>query len=141
MIPYEGQLAYEDLDQGSTGHRGRHKYGGKHGKCDHKNCAVGRHSKRNSSWFRQKIHLVDVSKLRQPKLCMKASLVGEDCKPLLIKAGEDVTVPLVTPEQQKKQETAAAAAAQQRDCNRKHCGKFGLLLDALARTFCLPLLG
>ena len=140
MIPYEGQLAYEDLDQGSNGHRGRHKYGGKHGKCDHKNCAVGRHSKRNSSWFRQKIHLVDVSKLRQPKLCMKASLVGEDCKPLLIKAGEDVTVPLVTPEQQKKQETAAAAT-QQRDCNRKHCGKFGLLLDALARTFCLPLLG
>ena len=144
MIPYEGQLAYEDLDHHYQPSVGRHKYG----KCDHKNCAVGRHAKRNSSWFRQKIHLVDVSKLRQPKLCMKASLVGDDCKPLLIKAGEDVTVPLVTPEQQKKQETATTSEAaateatqQQRDSNRKHCGKFGLLLDALARTFCLPLLG
>ena len=35
-----------------------------------------------------------MSKLRQPKLCMKTHLVGDDCKPLLIKAGEDVTVPL-----------------------------------------------
>ena len=49
---------------------------------------------KGSSWFRQKIHFVDVSKLRQPKLCMKTHLVGDDCKPLLIKAGEDVTVPL-----------------------------------------------
>ena len=35
---------------------------------------------------------------------MKTHLVGDDCKPLLIKAGEDVTVPLVTLEQQKKEE-------------------------------------
>ena len=76
---------------------------------------------------------------------MKTHLVGDDCKPLLIKAGEDVTVPLVSPEQHKKDlaDEAAAAAAElkQRDKSSGHCGKCGLLLDALARTFCLPLLG
>merc|ERR1739838_894851 len=96
------------------------KYGRK---CDKKCCNVGRNQGKGSSWFRQKIHFVDVSKLRQPKLCMKTHLVGDDCKPLLIKAGEDVTVPLVTPEQQKKQETATTSEAteatqQQRDSNR-----------------------
>ena len=150
MIPYEGQMAFEEVElpaaRASHGN-GHHKFG----KCDHKTCAVGRHSKRNSSWFRQKIHFVDVSKLRQPKLCMKASLVGDDCKPLLIKAGEDVTVPLVTPDygqQQSLQQEDEEQGKQQRDKSGKkkgrsrfHCGKCGLLLDALARTFCLPLLG
>ena len=37
---------------------------------------------------------------------MKTHLVGDDCKPLLIAYGEDVTVPLVTLEQQKKEEEA-----------------------------------
>jgi len=107
-------------------------------KCDNKNCNVGRNKSKRSSWFRQKIHFVDVSKLRQPKLCMKTHLVGDDCKPLLIKAGEDVTVPLVSVEQQKKE---FEERQKEKMGNSGHCGKCGLLLDALARTFCLPLLG
>lgn len=69
---------------------------GKKYKCDKKCCSVGRNQAKRSSWFRQKIHFVDVAKLRQPKLCMKTHLVGDDCKPLLIKAGEDINVPLAT---------------------------------------------
>lgn len=142
MIPYEGQMAFEEADPYPTGHAlPRPSIQHKYGKCDHKNCAVGRHSKRNSSWFRQKIHFVDVSKLRQPKLCMTASLVGEDCKPLLIKAGEDVTVPLVTPDQQRLQEQEKQERDNKSGKKGRFCGKCGLLLDALARTFCLPLLG
>ena len=67
---------------------------------------------------------------------MKTHLVGDDCKPLLIKAGDDITVPLVTAEQQKKEDEDKQKADKS-----GHCGKCGLLLDALARTFCLPLLG
>lgn len=112
-------------------------------KCDRKCCSVGRNQAKRSSWFRQKIHFVDVTKLRQPKLCMKAHLVGDDCKPLLIKAGEDVTVPLVSPEGQKKAKKKQQRADQDNNKNSggHQCGKCGLLLDALARTFCLPLLG
>ena len=105
-------------------------------KCNHKSCTVGRNHAKRSSWFRQKIHFVDVSKLRHPKLCMKTTLVGDDCKPLLIQAGEDVNVPLanqVTNEEPEKKHNSPN--------NKGHCGKCGLLLDALARTFCLPLLG
>jgi len=114
------------------------KYEHKHHACDHKSCNVGRNQGKRSSWFRQKIHFVDVSRLRQPKLCMKTHLVGDDCKPLLIKAGEDVTVPLVTVEQQKKDEKLKEKYYSN---SGNSCGKCGLLLDALARTFCLPLLG
>ena len=106
-------------------------------KCDRKCCTVGRNHAKRSSWFRQKIHFVDVAKLRHPKLCMKTTLVGDDCKPLLIQAGEDVNVPLanqVTNEEQEKKHNSSQP-------NKGHCGKCGLLLDALARTFCLPLLG
>jgi len=108
-------------------------------KCNHKGCTVGRNHAKRSSWFRQKIHFVDVSKLRHPKLCMKTTLVGDDCKPLLIQAGEDVNVPLANRvtngEPEKKHNNRNSPN------NKGHCGKCGLLLDALARTFCLPLLG
>lgn len=136
---HEGQMAFEDeslqqqldfiaLDQDHGSHASQKT----HHKCDRKGCTVGRNQAKRSSWFRQKIHFVDVSKLRQPKLCMKAHLVGDDCKPLLIKAGEDVTVPLVNGE---------SFAEEKRPKKATNCGKCALLLDALARTFCLPLLG
>ena len=47
-------------------------------------------------------------------------------------------VPLVSVEQQKKE---FEERQKEKVGNSGHCGKCGLLLDALARTFCLPLLG
>lgn len=137
---YEGQqMAFSDENQQtstpleSSSGIGRSKI-----KCDRKCCSVGRNHAKQSSWFRQKIHFVDVSKLRHPKLCMKTTLVGDDCKPLLIQAGEDVTVPLAN---QVTNEEQGNKKHQNSPNNKGHCGKCGLLLDALARTFCLPLLG
>jgi len=132
QMAYDDETLQQQLDFIASSSTSDKKY---ERKCDKKCCNVGRNQGKRSSWFRQKIHFVDVSKLRQPKLCMKTHLVGDDCKPLLIKAGEDVTVPLVTAEQQKKEDEE-----KQKDKS-GHCGKCGLLLDALARTFCLPLLG
>ncbi len=91
---------------------------------------------------------------------------GEDCKPLLIKSGEDITVPLVSTDDHGLKEEAGPAAvpphhsvkARGGMCKRlpsstsssktasklPEVGKKGrctLILDALARTFCLPLLG
>ena len=79
---YEGQqMAFSSSDELEMNHSsiGRSTH-----KCDRKSCSVGRNHAKQSSWFRQKIHFVDVSKLRHPKLCMKTTLVGDDCKPLLI---------------------------------------------------------
>ena len=138
---HEGQMAFPlseedglDLNAASSASATAGRSSSVSRKCDRKCCSVGRNHAKQSSWFRQKIHFVDVSKLRQPKLCMKTTLVGDDCKPLLIKAGEDVTVPLVNPDSTKKHQ-------KHKDKGSGHCGKCGLLLDALARTFCLPLLG
>jgi len=133
---YEGQqMAFSSNDELEMNHSsiGRSTH-----KCDRKSCSVGRNHAKQSSWFRQKIHFVDVSKLRHPKLCMKTTLVGDDCKPLLIQAGEDVTVPLAS---QPTNEEHGNKKHQNSPSNKGHCGKCGLLLDALARTFCLPLLG
>lgn len=99
QMAFDDETLQQQLDFRASSSVSDRKYGRK---CDKKCCNVGRNQGKGSSWFRQKIHFVDVSKLRQPKLCMKTHLVGDDCKPLLIKAGEDVTVPLVTLEQQKK---------------------------------------
>jgi hypothetical protein len=108
-------------------------------KCNRECCTVGRNQAKRSSWFRQKIHFVDVAKLRQPKFCMKTRLVGDDCKPLLIQSCDDITVPLVSPEYSGQHTTKEQQ--KNKRYTRYHCGKCGLLLDALARTFCLPLLG
>merc|ERR1712038_1124138 len=135
-MAYDDETLQQQLDFIASSSTSDKKY--ERHKCDKKCCNVGRNQGKRSSWFRQKIHFVDVSKLRQPKLCMKTHLVGDDCKPLLIKAGEDVTVPLVSVEQQKKE---FEERQKEKLGNSGHCGKCGLLLDALARTFCLPLLG
>lgn len=138
QMAFDDETLQQQLDFRASSSVSDRKYGRK---CDKKCCNVGRNQGKGSSWFRQKIHFVDVSKLRQPKLCMKTHLVGDDCKPLLIKAGEDVTVPLVTLEQQKKEEEEKLKEKSRNASTGNSCGKCGLLLDALARTFCLPLLG
>ena len=50
-------------------------------------------------------------------------------------------MPLVSVEQQKKDHDERKKKEWGYSGNGGHCGKCGLLLDALARTFCLPLLG
>ena len=60
-------------------------------------------------------------------------LVGDDCKPLLIRGSDDLMFPI-------NDDVGNETSSTMRH-GRKETGRCRRCLDGLARTFCLPLLG